>query len=196
MTLDELYAINPLAMWAGLTVEQRESIIVPLLTCAFAEVCQDDDGTDCSDADREAAARITQDSYQSMWDAVKASFSALADDHTALHGFDTSMLDDAGKIRVRGVKGLRLLRRPSRYRESVKIGGRRVEVAGFKNIGTQETEVWEAWTQAQVDEERVRRHPEQLVGPHRPEPIPRFSSVLSPTTRPLSSMEDAYGRAA
>lgn len=192
MTLNEFHAIDLLAMWAGLTVGQRERIITPLLTCAFAEVCQDDDGTDCSWADRETAACIAQDSYSAMWDAVKASFSALAEDHTALHGFDASMLDGAGKIRVRGVRGLRKLRTETRYSQAVKVDGRKVEVAGFKNIGTQEAVIWEAWTQAQVDEERIKRHPDQAVGPFRP----ISASALSPSAPSQSSSEVGYDRAA
>ena len=122
-----------------------------------------------------------------MWDAVKASFEILADDHTALHGFDSSMLDHDGKIRVRGLRGKSQIRKgPGRYEEHVRISGQRVRVAGFKNVAEPgQPEIWEAWTRAQVDAERVRRHPDQIVGPHQPAAAPSFQSVLG--VAPLGS---------
>ena len=184
MTLSELLALDPAALWAGLTVEQQASIIVPLITSVLAEVVQDDDGTDASEADRGVAAGICQDSHQAIYDALDRAFpEILGSDPTALHGFDVSMLDEAGKIRVKGVRKMRVVRQTRRYSETVKIGGRAVEIAGFKRISAPgEPEVWQAWTQAQVDAERIRRWPDQAYGPHQPGPAPSFRSVVQPAS--------------
>ncbi len=198
MTIDELRAIDPMAMWASLSPEAQASIIQPLLTSVFAEVCQDDDGTDCSAGDQNTAAGIVQDCHQKAYDAIETAFyEVLGPDHTALHeGPTVDMIDGFGKVAVKGVRGRRVLRQTTRYSNSVKIGGRKVEIAGFKNIGTEDDPVWEAWTQAHVDDERVRRHPDQAVGP--PLPAPTFRSVIE-ASAPSSTThheDHSYDRAA
>jgi hypothetical protein len=193
MTLDEFNALDPLALWAAMSPEHKAAVVIPLLTSVFAEVVQDDDGTDASYADREVAAGICQSAHQEIYDALDAAFpEILADDDTALHGFSANMCDAGSKVLVRGVGGKRVVRQTTRYSQSVRIGGRDVELAGFKNIGTEDAPVWQAWTVAQADAERVRRHPDQAVGPF----LPTFTSVLAPAEPDTAFEEVDHARAA
>ena len=173
MTLDQLRALDPAALWVSLTAAQQASIIVPLLTSAFAEVCVEDDGTDCSAADQEAAATLAQTTYQQAWDAIDRAFPDILDpDLTALHGLGDGMQDDQGRVAVKGVHGRRkLYSSRSRHEGFVRIGGVEIEIGGFKNAAEAgQPPRWEAWTLDQIEAERLRRHPEQAHH-HHPERI-------------------------
>ncbi|MGI3902491.1 MAG: hypothetical protein ACRYGP_16815 [Janthinobacterium lividum] len=196
MTLADLHALDPAALWAALPYERQMAIIVPLLRSEFANVCAEDDGTDCSRGDQSVAARINQDGFQQAMEAIETAFpEILGDDFTALRDGPTpEMMDGQGKAAVKGLGGRRVLYGLGRG-VSVRIGGRKVEIAGFKNLGTEDAPIWEAWLQRHVDNERVRRHPDQFVGPKMPCPVLGFRSVLDQQFRSVMPAV-ALGRSA
>lgn len=167
MTFAEFHALDPAALWAALSPEVQASINVPLLTSQFAEVCAEDDGTDCSIADQEAAAGIVQDRFQEAMDAIGAAFPAiLADDETALHTLYrddlAAAIDDAETVEVHGLPGRHSVFEVAgsvlHHDRQVSIGGRLHDVAPAGRPHR-----WVAWTQEQIDAERLRRHPEFAV---------------------------------
>ncbi len=170
MTLAKLHALDPLALWRALPSDRQAGIIVPLLTSVFSEVVMDDDGTDASWHDREAAAAIHHDTFDTAWKAIEAAFpDILADDPTALWPLYrddlAAAIDDAETAEVHGLPGRHSVFKVEgaalhHYRQ-VSIGGRLHEVGGWRDVAQPgRPPRWVAWTDEQVDAERLRRHPE------------------------------------
>ena len=193
MTLSQLLALDPAAMWDALTREQQMAIVVPLLLSEFANVTAQDDGTDASVGDQHEAARIEHANFQNAMDAIGVAFSdILGDDFTALrHGPTAEMIDDTSKVTVKGMRGKRTLRTDG-VGCYVRLRGVKTYIVGFKNLASEEEPVWEAWAQHHVDAERVRRHPDQMVTVVGP--APAFRSVMSASEKPCRTQSEQHDR--
>ena len=179
MTLAEFHALDPLALWRALPPERQAGMIVPLLTSAFSEFVMDDDGTDASWHDREAAATIYHDNFNEAWKAIEATFpEILAEDLTALwtlYGDDlAAAIDDAETVEVHSQPGrhsvLKIEGAVLDHYRQVSLAGRLHDFSGWHDVASSgDLPRWVAWTDDQIDAERLRRHPEHNSPEHKEE---------------------------
>ena len=77
MTFLELMATTPAERWASLSIATRDAIGAKLLESHFAELVQDDDGLETTEAERNLAAKIHDEAFNALFPMIEAAFPSV-----------------------------------------------------------------------------------------------------------------------
>lgn len=175
MTLSELESLDFATLWARLPSRHQAAIGVAAITKEFASLVAQDDGTDASPAERGVADGIENKILNELPGLVGGAFPQFQweDENALTHAWQImpDAMVEPGKIRVKGLRGLRRAYSCRLLGWSIRLGGRDVEIGGFENAETDPglPPIWIGWTVDQIEAERLRRHP--VDPPRTPQPV-------------------------